>query len=78
MIFHANLQSNLSNSFRAEDFQVFAFDLPHLSNFDRGLSKDYSCEVLSKLADWFQRRCHLKHLLTMHYAQFTPNKDQSQ
>ena len=59
MIIHANLQSNLSISLGGEDFKVFAFgchgnqfcmDLLHLSNFDRGPSKDYLCEVLSNFA----------------------------
>ena len=45
MIIYANLQSNLSISFRGEDFQSFCFwvpwqpefcmDLLHLNNFDR-------------------------------------------
>ena len=64
MIIYANLQSSQSISFRGEDLKEkkksfcfwlpwqpeFCMDLPYLSNFIRGPSKDYLCEVLSKLA----------------------------
>ena len=39
---------------------VFCMDLLHLSNFDRGPSKDYLCEVLSKLA-WWHNAHHTTH-----------------
>ena len=35
-------------------------DLLYLSNFDRGLIKDYLCEVSSNLTKWFQRRLTLE------------------
>ena len=31
-----------------------------LNNFERGLTKDHSCEVWSKSNQWFRRRCCLK------------------
>ena len=33
-----------------------------MNNFERGPSKDHSCEVWSKSDQWFRRRCHLKKL----------------
>ena len=35
-------------------------DQNHLNNFERGPTKDHSCEVWSKSNQWFRRRCCLK------------------
>ena len=35
-------------------------DRNHLHNFERGPTKDHSCEVWSKSNQWFRRRCCLK------------------
>ena len=35
-------------------------DRNHLNNFERGPTKDHSCEVWSKSNQWFRRRCCLK------------------
>ena len=35
-------------------------DWNHLNNFERGPTKDHSCEVWSKSNQWFRRRCCLK------------------
>ena len=35
-------------------------DRNHLNNFERGPTKDHSCEVWSKSNHWFRRRCCLK------------------
>ena len=35
-------------------------DRNHLNNFERGATKDHSCEVWSKSNHWFRRRCCLK------------------
>ena len=32
-------------------------DRNHLNNFERGPTKDHSCEVWSKSNQWFRRRC---------------------
>ena len=64
-----------SSVLKEKNFKVFAWlpwqpefciDVLHLSNFDRGLSKDYLCEVLSKLSERFLGSCHLKQFLTTH------------
>ena len=34
--------------------------LNHLNNFERGPTKDHSCEVWSNSNQWFRRRCCLK------------------
>ena len=39
-------------------------DQNHLNNFGRPSCKDHTWQVLSNLGHWFQRRCHLKKLLT--------------
>ena len=39
-------------------------DWNHLNNFERGPTKDHSCEVLSKSNQWFRRTCLLKKLFT--------------
>ena len=38
----------------------YAFDRNHLNSFERGPTKDHSCEILSKSNEWFRRRCCLK------------------
>ena len=38
----------------------YAMDRNHLNNFERGPTKDHSCEVWSKSNQWFRRRCCLK------------------
>ena len=35
-------------------------DRNHFNNFERGPTKDHSCEVWSKSNHWFRRRCCLK------------------
>ena len=35
-------------------------DRNHLNNFERGSTKDHSCEIWSKSNQWFRRRCCLK------------------
>ena len=35
-------------------------DQNHLNNFERGSTKDHSCEIWSKSNQWFRRRCCLK------------------
>ena len=35
-------------------------DRNHFNNFERGPTKDHSCEVWSKSNQWFRRRCCLK------------------
>ena len=35
-------------------------DRNHLNNFERGSTKDHSCEIWSKSYQWFRRRCCLK------------------
>ena len=35
-------------------------DRKHLNNFERGLTKDHSCEVWSNSHQWFRRKCCLK------------------
>ena len=35
-------------------------DRNHLNNFERGPTKDHSCEVWWKSNKWFRRRCCLK------------------
>ena len=35
-------------------------DQNHLNNFERGPTKDHSCEVWSNSNQWFRRRCCLK------------------
>ena len=32
----------------------------HFSNFDKGSSKEHSCEIILKSAHWPRRRCRLK------------------
>ena len=32
----------------------------HFSNFDKGSSKEHSCEIILKSAQWPRRRCRLK------------------
>ena len=39
-------------------------DQNHLHNFERGPTKDHSCEVWSKSNQWFRWRCCLKKLFT--------------
>ena len=43
---------------------TYATNWNGLNNFDRGPSRDHSCEVWSKSNKRFQRRCRLKKLLT--------------
>ena len=74
---HTKFQSSMPSSFREEDFQrfccFFSFWLPWqpelwlefnlLNNFGRASPKEHPCQVSSRLAQWFRRRC-LKKLWT--------------
>jgi len=58
---------------------TYAINWNGLNNFDRGPTRDHSCEVWSKSNKRFQRRCSLKKLLThAHTHARTPDIEGSQ
>ena len=55
---------------------TYATNWTGLNNFNRGPSRNHSCEVWSKSNKWFQMRCCLKKLLT--HGRWTTDNGPSQ
>ena len=77
-ILHTKYQSSMPSSFREDNFQILCYffsfwltwlqelwvEFNLLNNFSRASPKGHSCQVSTRLAQWFSRRCLTKILWT--------------
>ena len=71
------LKNCLKNSISLPWQPEFLMESNSVNNFWRGPPKEHSCQVWSKLAQWFGRRRCLKKLLTTNDGRWTPHHRKS-